>query len=43
VQGCTDSWINGLRSQGSPIRTMRIGPPRPVPSLFGYFLGNAKK
>ena len=30
-------------AQSSPIRTMRIGPPRPVPSLFGYFLGNAKK
>ena len=28
-------------AQGSPIRTMRIGPPRPAPSLFGSFLGTA--
>ena len=30
-------------AQGSPIRRKRIGPPRPAPSLFGYFLGDAKK
>jgi hypothetical protein len=30
-------------AQGILIRRKRIKTPRPVPSLFGYFLGNAKK
>ena len=42
AQGCALRRPRRTReAQGSPIRTMRIGPPRPVPSLFGYFLGTA--
>jgi hypothetical protein len=30
-------------AQGSPIRRMRIGPPRSALDLFGYFLGQCQK
>ena len=31
------------KRRNTPRRTKRRGAPRPAPSLFGYFLGNAKK
>src|SRR5262249_31494394 len=44
VQGRTVCAARPRReAQESPIRTMRIGPPRSALDLFGYFLGQCQK
>ena len=44
LPGCTVCAARHWReAQGSLVRRMRTKPPRPAPSLFGYFLGNCQK